>query len=245
MAQDGGMRCRLGILVALAGCGSSSTSTPDARPADASVTVADARPADAPLNLADAGPADAPVNLADAPRIDARPPPDSGPPEDAPLPADAAPPADAQPGDAGPCIPACWTSILAGLQANCVPSGACTSGGELPTFAICYENGVKVVTTIGFEGFVVRWTTPGDTACYSIDTALEGSISTVAWKNADGETVATLSADINDPLVVQVTCGDDPPITIDVTQPGCQGGPGLPGGPDGGTTCTPSENCTP
>jgi len=198
--------------------------------------------ADAPL-AADARVADAPVNLGDAPRPDAHLPPDSGPPEDAPLPADASPPtADARPGDAGTCLPTCWTDLVTGLQANCIPSGACTTGGSFPTFATCYANGVKLVSSIMIESFGLTWLTPSDTTCYSLVISVDLQGSTTVLKNAAGTTVGTIVVNLNDPLIQQYTCGSNPPITVDLTRPECAG---MGGGPDAGMGCTPNASCTP
>jgi hypothetical protein len=95
--------------------------------------------------------------------------------------------------------------------------GSCTLNVG-PPLTRCYSNGVRVIWS-GGELSVNVTHKLGDTVCYSVETDLGGSSQTSVIANGQGTTVArVIIPDLSGrPQIHQYICGDDPPITVELT----------------------------
>jgi hypothetical protein len=143
------------------------------------------------------------------------------------VPPDAATPAKP---DAGPATSACaFPKCVAALVDSCKPAGTCVQqlvmgGGGIST-NVCFQNGVKVITSIRQGGgrtppVNIRVMRPDGSGCYSIDSESRGSgVTGLNYRTPSGELVATATRDGNR---LAVTCiGTTTPQVVDATcQPG-------------------------
>jgi hypothetical protein len=114
---------------------------------------------------------------------------------------------------AGECeTPQCLIDLVTD---ECVPEGECVSNIDIstptdPTFAFCYENGVKAGMELSEDGqsgtFIYQ---KNGNICYAIEMPLEesGEVQTAYWYDSDGNLVATMTVD-PDTNSQTITCED-------------------------------------
>jgi hypothetical protein len=155
---------------------------------------------------------------------------------------DAATTSDA-PASTGNCnYPQCYIDLVK----DCVPSGACvqqttTIGSPIPTssnIAICYDNGVKMLTVMDFSNVSLLTQTEtvknASGVCYTMEALISAASSgniTYTMKNAAGATVATLAIDTT-AQTETITCTGGPPVVVPTNCGSSNSDAGS------GTTCT-------
>jgi hypothetical protein len=139
-------------------------------------------------------------------------------------------------------LPSCF-DVLSTPRPDCTPMGACVQQSTPPNVNICWANGVKEKVMISLDGTgnaVATATVKGTSgaACFSFDFAINaatGEIGAITFRDAAGKKIGTLAVNPDDSITA--TCDGQPPKIIPASC-GMDMNNMMPGMMPGATMCT-------